>query len=160
LQSSPRAGVRRPEVCGTSASRAAAAAHPPVPAHALQHTLGVARGTVPHAVAWPLQHTPEQPAPHSGCRVRRCARTPPPRKASQDLHDRPVPQQVGGKPPCAVYARAFAVQHPLTISSTRRPRTGARARVQKSSASTVTAVVLKLKTRQLTFKRRTLSVRA
>ena len=31
--------------------RAAAAAHPPAPAHALQHTLGVARGAVPHAVA-------------------------------------------------------------------------------------------------------------
>jgi len=32
--------------------------------------------------------------------------------------------------------------------------------VQKFSASIATAVVLKLKTRQLTFKRRTLSVRA
>jgi hypothetical protein len=74
-----------------STSRVARAAPPPAPAHALQHTLGVARGAVPHAVAGPLAHTPEQPAPHSGCRVRRCARTPPPRMASQDLHDRPVP---------------------------------------------------------------------
>jgi hypothetical protein len=74
-----------------STSRVARAAPPPAPAHALQHTLGVARGAVPHAVAGPLAHTPEQPAPHSGCRVRRCARAPPPRMASHDSHERPVP---------------------------------------------------------------------
>ena len=59
----PCAGPVKRGPCRPSTSRAAAAAPPPTPAHALQHTLGVARGAVPHSVAGSLAHTPEQPWP-------------------------------------------------------------------------------------------------
>ena len=37
-------------------------------------------------------HTGTTPGPHTGYRARRCASAPPPRMASQDSHERPVPR--------------------------------------------------------------------
>ena len=47
--------------CRPSTPRAAGVAPPPASTHALQRTLGLAHGAVPHSVAGPLAHAPEQP---------------------------------------------------------------------------------------------------
>ena len=89
--------------CRPSTSRAAAAAHPPASTHALQRTLGLAHGAVPHSVAGPLAHVwrthRSNPGPHTGCRARRSASAAPSRMASQDSHERPVPQSPPRPPP-------------------------------------------------------------
>ena len=99
----PCAGPVKRGQCRPSTSRAAAAAPPPASAHALQRTLGLAHGAVPHSVAGPLAHVwrthRSNPGPHTGCRARRSASAAPSRMASQDSHERPVPQSPPRPPP-------------------------------------------------------------